>query len=309
MDWHTAGINDLELLQKCALNNNLFANNYSAVNSILYSEKYHSRIAIESEWIYEKFCDGTKPVFCFPHNINGNNADLKKALDLLLKDSGEGFDTWTFTNITAQEKELLSGLYEITEAKEIPDFADYIYLTENLASLPGSKYSKKRNHINQFKKKYSDFKLELITQQNLSTAYEIGQKWFEENMAPEFIMTPSQEETIKLERKIFCTAFKNFEQFSKLAQMKGTILFVNNEPVAFCLSSLLCTDVTDIHFEKCLAAYAKDGAYAIINNEYAKTISTKYINREEDLGIEGLRKAKNSYYPQIFLDKYEVTIK
>ena len=111
------------------------------------------------------------------------------------------------------------------------------------------------------------------------------------------------------EQVIIKNALDNFAYFSKHADMKGGILFVENEPVAFCLSSTLSDSVTDIHFEKCLADFAKDGGYAVINNEYAKTISTKYINREEDLGIEGLRKAKRSYYPEIILEKFDVEIK
>ena len=91
--------------------------------------------------------------------------------------------------------------------------------------------------------------------------------------------------------------------------MTGGILFIVEEPAAFCLSSVLSPSVTDIHFEKCLSSYARDGGYAIINNEFAKTVSTKYINREEDLGIEGLRKAKRSYYPEIFLEKFDAEIK
>ena len=114
---------------------------------------------------------------------------------------------------------------------------------------------------------------------------------------------------LKQEREIINNALNNFEAFSAQAQMRGGILFVKKQPVAFCLSSLLSPLITDIHFEKCLANFAKDGGYAVINNEFAKTISTKYTNREEDLGLEGLRKAKLSYYPEIILEKFDVKIK
>ena len=87
--------------------------------------------------------------------------------------------------------------------------------------------------------------------------------------------------------------------------MRGGILFVKNQAVAFCLSSLLSPLVTDIHFEKCLRDAASVGGYAVINHSFIKNYgSYHYINREEDLGIEGLRKAKLSYKPEIILKKY-----
>ena len=189
--------------------------------------------------------------------------------------------------------------FTASKIEEAPDLSDYIYNQEDLAGLPGSKYSKKRNHINQFRKKYPEFRLELISPENFKTVCTLEKTWFSES---------SESLDLQQEAEIICAALKNYEEFALKAGMKGGILFVGQEPAAFCLSSTLSPDVTDIHFEKCLSSFARDGGYAVINNEYAKTITTKYINREEDLGIEGLRKAKRSYYPEILLPKFNVEL-
>ena len=303
--WHTAKIEELPVLQKCAINNGFLANNYSAVNTILYSKKYKALISLTDEWFFEKYCDddGNTVAFSFPHNINGNKENLKAAVDELIHintGKAEKHNSVIFRNITAAEKDFLSTQFEIRRIEPTPAYSDYIYLTENLSELPGSKYSKKRNHVNQFKKKHADFTFELLDIHNLAAAREVEEKWLSTGI--------SSDVDLQQERDIITNALDNFETYSKLANMRGGILFVKNQPVAFCLSSLLSPLVTDIHFEKCLDEFAKDGGYAVINNEYAKTVSTKYINREEDLGIEGLRKAKCSYYPEIILEKFDVEI-
>lgn len=313
--WHTAKIEELPVLQKCAINNGFLANNYSAVNTILYSKKYKAFVSLTDEWFFEKYCDDddNTAAFGFPHNINGNKDNLKAALDELIHTktakSGKN-NTVVFKNITAAEKDFLNTHFEIQKIEPTPAYSDYIYLTENLSKLPGATYSKKRNHINQFKKKHPDFSFELLDSHNISAAREVEEKWLLENTGGISVIRDSNSDIdLHQEREIITNALNNFGAFSAEAQMRGGILFVKNQPVAFCLSSLLSPLVTDIHFEKCLADFAKDGGYAVINNEYAKTISTKYINREEDLGIEGLRKAKRSYYPEIILEKFDVEIK
>ena len=302
MDWHKAGIAELGILQKCAVNNSFFANNYSAVNSVLYAEKYSSSICVLDDWIYEKFSDGGKTVFSFPHNVNGTKDDIKSALDVLIKEASGKNVRCMFENITADEKEMLLSLYDVETLEPVPPLCDYIYLTENLSMLSGSKYSKKRNHINQFRKKYLDFKFEVLNEDNLQYAGIIEEKWFCENSLPE------ETADLKKEKEIIFNAIENFGYFSDHAEMSGGILFAGGEPCAFCISSTLSGLVTDVHFEKCLSPYAKDGGYAVINNEFAKTVRTKYINREEDLGIEGLRKAKRSYFPEIILEKYNACL-
>ena len=316
MDWHTAKIEELLLLQKTAINNNYLANNYSAVNTILYAQKYKASIAIKDGWFFEKYCDDEKCIYGFPQNLEGDKSNIKAAIEGLLKSEGNS-QTCIFKNITAAEKDILCSLFDVVKINQTPDYSDYIYLTENLSNLPGAKYSKKRNHLNQFKKKHTDFKLELLDEHNINAAYEIEEKWLLENTQENQGDTTSDTQTnrnsdsqdLHQEQVIIKNALDNFAYFSKHADMKGGILFVENQPVAFCLSSLLSSNITDIHFEKCLSPFAKDGGYAVINNEYAKTISTQYINREEDLGIEGLRKAKRSYYPETILEKFDVVIR
>ena len=299
LDWHTAAIEELELLQKTSVNNGVFANNYSAVNSILYAKKYDSQIALKDDWIFEKYYVTGETSIAFPHRTNGKTDGLREALSLLVDDAKENGRPCIFRNITAEEKDLLLENFTASKIEEAPDLSDYIYNQADLAGLPGSKYSKKRNHVNQFRKKYPDFHLELITPENFKTVCELEKKWFSES---------SESLDLLQEAEIICAALQNYEEFAHKAGMKGGILFAGNQPAAFCLSSTLSPDVTDIHFEKCLSSFARDGGYAVINNEYAKTITTKYINREEDLGIEGLRKAKRSYYPEILLPKFYVEL-
>ncbi len=293
MNWHTPTIDDIPVLQKCAVNNSLMGNNYSAVNTFLYSIKYNSQISITNNWIYEKYNVDGEEFYSFPHNIDGDNNGLAEAIVLL-------GDSCRFRNFTIWEKDLLMQLdsktFAVNEEDCIlaPQFGDYIYLTENLAALPGSKYSKKRNHINQFERKYPDYRFELLTTANLGQTLEVEEKWLGESDDPDLLV----------EKKIIEKAFENFEQLAVVCGMTGGLIFVQDEPIAFCLASNLSNDVTDIHFEKSIAPFDRDGAYAIINREFAKTIHTKYLNREEDLGIEGLRKAKLSYYPEMVLDKF-----
>ena len=85
----------------------------------------------------------------------------------------------------------------------------------------------------------------------------------------------------------------------------SSILYIDGKPSAMCLASPISDKVLDIHFEKVLISVAENGGYAAINNLFAKTCTKyKYINREEDMGVEGLRKSKLSYKPEILLDKF-----
>lgn len=306
MDWRKPTVADADILQECALNNNFFANNYGAVNSILYEKKFHSQIAIDGEWIFEKFFEDEKAHFSFPHNIHGKLDDVKQAVEVLRKELCPECKILSFENILANEKEILLELYSDAKVTAMPESGDYIYCTEKLSSLAGKKLSRKRNHIHQFQKKYSQFSYEPLNEQNLSLVKEVEEKWFKENF-----VAASEAGTLsnlEAEKEIIFYALDNFEAFSKSCGMTGGVLFICENPVAFCIASVLSQKVIDVHFEKCIAPFDHDGGYTVINNEFSKTVSTEFINREEDLGIDGLRKAKLSYYPEQVLEKFRVEI-
>ena len=306
MDWRTPTLADAAILQECALNNNFFANNYGAVNSILYEKKFHSQISIEGEWIFEKFFEDEKACFSFPHNIHGKLDDAKKAVEALRKELCPHCKILAFENILASEKDILLELYPEAKVTATPESGDYVYLTEKLATLAGKKLSRKRNHIHQFEKKYPEFSYEPLTMQNLCLVKEIEEKWLAENKA--LAIEAGTLSDLEAEKEIISFALDNFEAFTKSCGMTGGILFVSGNPVAFCIASILSRKVMDVHFEKCLAGFDRDGGYTVINNEFSKTARTEFLNREEDLGIEGLRKAKLSYYPEQVLEKYRVEI-
>ncbi len=325
-----ASLKDIDFIQKCAFNNNLSANNYSAVNSILYAKKYDSQIAIEGDWLFEKYTEGGKTFFSFPHNVNGDKRDVASALKTLAAEAARLWQGFSIRNMTEDEKELVLKHFSGAEIKEESGLSDYIYLAEKLATLSGKKLSRKRNHIHQFSRKYPDFRYEPLSGANIEAVRQVESKWLTENTAmpdsaasvghdgdsavdadrrdSEDRSVVTQNRDLLIEQEIINQALDNFDFFAQKAGLTGGVLFVGDEPAAFCIASTLSPLVTDVHFEKCIAPFATDGGYAVINNEFAKTVKMQYINREEDLGLEGLRKAKLSYYPEIVLGKFTARI-
>ena len=311
MDWKTQALTDLETLQKCAATNGFFANVYGAANCVLYAKKFGAQIALEGGWLFLRLNEDQKPRFFFPHKIDGGLEGAEEALKLLEREA-RGFleadsrfekEPFVLKNITAGEKEIAARVFPSAQFAAARESGDYIYRTEDLAGLAGKKYGKKRNHIKQFKAKRPGWRFEPLTSANLQDARRVEEKWLEEVLAAN-----AAGDDLKIEKEIIFFALENFERFEKVCGMTGGLLYVDDKPAAFCVASLLSAAVTDVHFEKCLFEYARDGGYAVINNEFSKSVKTEFINREEDLGIEGLRKAKLSYYPEEILEKYNGTI-
>lgn len=183
--------------------------------------------------------------------------------------------------------------YEIFHDRNMDD---YIYLSEKLATLSGKKLHSKRNHINAFKKLY-DYEFCELEDENTEEVKCFLENWYDKKY--------EEDKSILIEKK----AVFNGLEYRKELGMKGAFIKVNGKIVAFTMGDKMTDDMAVIHFEKADTDYK--GSYAVINSEFVKNCwsDVTYINREDDMGIEGLRKAKLSYYPYILKESYTVMLK
>ncbi|MDD5603353.1 MAG: phosphatidylglycerol lysyltransferase domain-containing protein [Eubacteriales bacterium] len=177
------------------------------------------------------------------------------------------------------------------------DNSDYLYITENLIHLKGGKYDSKRNHINKFKKLYGEFEYEEIDSSLISDCKEVNEEWCRKIGCEEH-------------KPLYCEKIANFELLDNYEALgvSGAVIKVGGRPQAFTVGEMLNDETAVIHIEK--ANTDIHGLYTIINKEFCirSWSDTRYINREQDLGIEGIRKAKLSYHPHRMVDKYSLFV-
>jgi uncharacterized protein len=203
-------------------------------------------------------------------------------LSLNLKNAGLSPDISLVSSDYLKKFPEIENYYTIREER---DYAEYIYDVNSLCDLTGVKLHKKRNLISQFKRSYPDFGVHLLKGEYKSKAL---------GMANE-LMKKRKKSSKTLDQE-FCALNTSFEHFDELG-LEGLAITIEENVVAFCVFSQLSPVAYDIQFEKSDTDYK--GAAQVINQETARYLKDKcqYLNREQDLGIKGLRKAKISYDP------------
>ena len=174
---------------------------------------------------------------------------------------------------------------------------EYLYNISDLASLKGRKYARIRNHINKFFMAYSQWEYLPVTQQYFPDILRIQDMWSSERSAK-----ASGLSTLVAESKALRKALECWDEFSFV----GGLLKVNGEIIGYTIAEELDEQTIDTRFEKTIKGYA--GSYQALQYLFLKEQSSKYVtvNREEDLGVAGLRKAKMSYHPSDFIKKYRI---
>lgn len=255
---------------------------------------YDTKFAIIDGFLVFKFWAEEQLAYMMPVG----NGDLKAVLHDLIEDAHAEKQHFCMLGVCSCMRDdleaILPGQFIFTEDR---DYADYIYLRSDLATLKGKKFQAKRNHINRFRNLYPDHEYTPITPDLIQECIELEAEWCKVNHC-------DQQEGTGNERRALIYALHNFEALG----LTGGILRVNGKIVAFTFGMPINHETFGVHVEK--ADTNIEGAYAMINNEFANRIPEQYIyiNREEDLGIEGLRKAKLSYQPVTILEKYMVCL-
>ncbi len=175
--------------------------------------------------------------------------------------------------------------------------SDYVYQTDNLINLTGRKYHGKRNHINRFKKEY-EYEYVPLTVEYLDECRRIMDKWCEGR-------------DCNCHRGSYCEKHANEELLKNYEALgcKGALIKVNGKFEAYAIGDLLNHNTGVVHIEK--ANSNINGLYTFINQQFCERefSMTKYMNREQDMGEEGLRKAKKSYHPVKMVNKYTIVQK
>ena len=288
MNFRTVTLEDKQRIKQYIEQMQPYGADYSFMNIYLWGKYYDVKMEEEDDALFlVSNLDKEDMAFAFPMTKNP-----KEAIEKLMAYTKEKGKKLTLYGITEKLKEELEAMFpETFTFNENRDVADYIYESEKLIELKGKKYHGKRNHINKFVEK--EWSYEPITRENMDECREMNRQWCEENEV-------EGDESKEVEQKMIKKAFEEFEALD----LKGGLIRQEGKVVAFTFGEKLSEDVFVVHVEK--AFYHVQGAYPIINREFVKHEASefKYINREEDLGLEGLRKAKLSYHPEIILTKY-----
>lgn len=224
--------------------------------------------------------------------------DKRAAVEEILRDAKERGIPCRITNLSEADRQSLESWFPCRfQFRCDRGSFDYVYAIDDLADLKGRKFQKKRNHVNRFWSEHPDAYTEPLDGLNLGAASNMVSDWYltRRDADPEgdYLL-----ESIALSR-----AFQNYEALG----LEGLVLREGERILAVTIGSRLAPDTFDIHFEK--AREDVEGAYAAVNREFARYLREKhpevqYLNREDDLGLEGLRKAKLSYNPHHLVEKH-----
>lgn len=223
--------------------------------------------------------------------------DDEKIVNMLIRSTLEAGETPMFYSLTESRKKELEEFYpgRFTYTTE-RDGYEYIYTREKLATLAGKKYHSKRNMIRRFERENFGWEYEAITPENLHECIAMYRDWYENEDL-------DAKKGLIDEHRVMERAFVDFFRLG----FSGGLIRAGGRVVAFCFGEALSDSVFVTHVEKADLRY--DGAYPIINREFAANLPEHfiYVNREDDTGDEYLRQTKLSYEPEILLAKYMAT--
>ena len=272
---------------------------YSFSTLFLWSGAYQQQVAPMDGFVLERLRGKLGAGYLFP----AGSGPLEPVLSALEKDAAGRGEPCRFFCVAPEQAERLEqlrpGQYAFQSDR---DGWDYLYALDRLAGLGGKKLHGKRNHIRRFEESHPDWQVEQITMDNLAECAEMDLEWNRRYRSLDAAGEEAEARTRLDERHAMSRAFAQYEALG----MDGLLLRTGGKVVAFTMGSPISADTFDVHFEK---AYGEiQGAYPMINREFARWLQAnrpgvRWLNREDDMGLEGLRKSKESYYPDRMVEK------
>lgn len=267
---------------------------YAFVTIFMWAHIYHTKIARFEDWVIARSEGRHSYHYLFP----AGRGDERAALEAIRADAEADGKRLVFFSVSPEAKARMEAYFpgEYTFTANRADY-DYLYRAGDLANLAGKKFQKKRNHVSRFLKENPDWQFLPITDEAMPAIRQFNNEWCQ-------LYDNRDDAGIAAEHRAIERVFRHYDELG----LKGGYITAGGRIVAFSFGSAINDKVFDTHVEKAL--YDVNGAYNIINREMARAFCTgyEYINREDDVGEEGLRTAKLSYNPERLEEKWIATL-
>lgn len=287
MEFRKIRIEDRELIDEYWSRTDINGCTYSF--AYLMSWKYfrfnEMEIAEEDNVIYIRFPVKSEWVYLSPLTVREKYADAVKKI--FSSDPAA-----TIVQVERSYVDLLNPDEYVLEHN--PSYDEYLYSADSLITLQGKKYHAKRNHVKKFYEKYPDYIYRNYSEEDKNGVLELFDDWKQEKG-----IEPTDEEY----------ALRFMLDNYNLLRLKASVVVINGDIVGFTMGEISPSNIGIVHIEKGNINY--EGIYPAINRMFATEnfASVRYINRQEDMGIEGLRKAKRSYYPVDMCERWTIRLK
>ena len=283
MTFHPLDLSDREAMQAVTLPSGRRNCNYTFANLVGWKFLFGTEVCVlENAVVLRYTFDGQRA-----YMVCTSEALSLELIEALFDDSNGDLTLIGLEDSQVAQLSIFNSQFSIS-TEPVRNQYDYIYRRTDLATLHGKHLDAKRNHIHRFRAEHLGFEYRPLTPEFFDECRRLTETWQEFKDASD---------TIDVEKQVMETIFSNWDALG----MTGGSIFVDGRMVAFTYGSDVTTDTLDVCVEK--ADRHVEGAFTIINQQFAEHLPEQYIylNREEDMGIPGLRQAKLSYHPEILL--------
>lgn len=292
IEFKTVTLCDKAWVDEIVLAENSPSADYNFGNIYIWDKYYRQLVSRIGDRMLTKLRYEGKPAFVFPIG----SGPLRPAIEALREFAAYKGYPLVIRGITETHRQMLEEEYpgRFSFTPEEKNF-DYIYLAERLSTYSGKALHGKKNHCNRFEAE-NDWRFVPLTRALIPGCLDMLDLWTEEN-------TERLDKSVSHEHDAIIRAFAAFERLG----LEGGVLYANDKIVGFTLGEMASRDTFDVHFEK--AEINLNGAYPMVCRELTRMLMQRhpelvYINREDDMGLEPLRRSKLSYKPEYLLEKY-----
>jgi len=266
----------------------------SFTNLFIWRAHYKIQWSLHKDWLIAACGVGGRNCFSLPPVGPAPRVEVTRLVLEWLKDEKGIFEP----GIERADQKLVdeikgSGLFAITASR---DHFDYLYLSENLARLSGNRYHGKKNHLNKFRKTYN-WGYEPLSNDKIPDCLAVSELWCQARRCSEDLDLMDES-----------AAVKSILENSEALKVKGGLVLIDGRVEAFALGEMLNPDTAVVHIEKANPEIPQ--LFVAVNQQFVEHEwqDVKFVNREQDLGDEGLRQAKLSYHPERMVEKYKIQL-